>query len=114
MEDPSTVSVRGKLLRCPHCDGGKFHFRRAPIKPTILSILDLDWENRGADVYVCATCGRLDWFLGGFGGDDQLIRETDYLACDAVIPSGAAECPACGWSYQEEPTKANKPQHPTA
>lgn len=28
-----------------------------------MTLFDMDWLNKTADVFVCANCGHLEWFL---------------------------------------------------
>jgi hypothetical protein len=72
-----------------------------------MQFLDLGWLNKSADIYVCAQCGLLHWFLEpnvGLGQEpkevapeelateDDLAEPTECLECRQTIPAG--------WSYQ--------------
>jgi predicted nucleic-acid-binding Zn-ribbon protein len=55
--------INGKTLTCIHCGGDSFDERQAQLNTAGMTFLKLDWLNKSATVFVCETCGRLEWFL---------------------------------------------------
>ena len=99
MPEGSTVEIKGKTLCCPHCGGHAFVQRRAKLNTAFMSLFDLDWLNDSAEVFVCAGCGRLEWFLGS--DEIPLGEDIECLDCGAAIPAGQDKCMACGWTFKE-------------
>lgn len=96
------VEVRGKPLVCAHCGGTRFARRQAQLNTAIMTFFDMDWLNKSAQVFVCMTCGRLEWFLEPTVSPERDDAEpTECVACGETIPSGRDKCPKCGWSYKE-------------
>ena len=62
-DEPVTVEVLDRTLQCVVCQHGEFHKRSAQLNTAGLTFLDLDWANRSADLYVCARCGYIHWFV---------------------------------------------------
>ena len=126
MSEGQSVKVKNQSLTCKHCESGQFVHRTAQLNTAFLEFLDLGWLNKSADIYICASCGFLHWFLEpqvdvSAPGDqpafepqvdepipledpapsDDLTEPTECLACGQRIPAGAAKCPSCGWSYTQ-------------
>ncbi|MCL2883310.1 MAG: DNA-binding protein [Coriobacteriia bacterium] len=55
--------VQGTKVSCPHCGSTHFDKRNAQLNTAGLTFLGLDWTNTTASVLVCASCGRLEWFI---------------------------------------------------
>jgi predicted RNA-binding Zn-ribbon protein involved in translation (DUF1610 family) len=102
----SAVEISGKLLLCQHCGHKHFLEKKAQLNTSLLTFFDLDWLNQSARLYVCGRCGFIHWFLPGVWEAEPVeVSEvddapTECLSCGAVLPGGAIECPACGWSYR--------------
>lgn len=61
--DATAVEISGKELVCSHCSGSAFLRSRAQLNTGFATFLDLDWLNESAEVFACAECGRLEWFV---------------------------------------------------
>ncbi len=59
----SGYEVAGRAVVCSHCGGEEFEERSAQLNTPGMTFLDLDWANKSATVYVCRSCGHLEWFL---------------------------------------------------
>ncbi|MEM9594839.1 MAG: hypothetical protein AAGD06_11265 [Acidobacteriota bacterium] len=57
------MDVHGGKLICKHCGHNGFAHRRAQLNTAGLTLFDLDFLNKSADVYACKRCGFLHWFL---------------------------------------------------
>jgi hypothetical protein len=53
----------GRRLVCPICAGETFVERRSLLNTRGFTFFGLDWANRTAVNYICATCGYIMWFL---------------------------------------------------
>lgn len=62
--EPEGVSyeMAGKLLVCPHCGCERFWRRPAQLNTAGATFFDLDFANKTVRAYVCAKCGRIEWF----------------------------------------------------
>jgi DNA-directed RNA polymerase subunit RPC12/RpoP len=101
MNEDEKVFVGGKELQCAHCGGARFTRRQAQLSTAFMSLLNMEWMNRSADVYVCTGCGHLEWFLeGAEENTDSAGEPTECLSCGSTIPAGEERCPDCGWSYK--------------
>ena len=56
-------SINGKELNCSHCAGHSFTRRKYQLNTAAMTFFDFDWLNKSAEVFVCANCGKLEWFL---------------------------------------------------
>lgn len=102
MDQPRKVSIAGRPLRCPHCQNDTFLERSWQLNTSGMTFLDLDWLNTSARNYVCAQCGRIEWFTDPPGKEaaaDSAEGDAGCLACGALIPDGVTACPKCGWTY---------------
>ncbi len=63
MPELKRVTIKGLMLRCGHCGGSAFIPRKWQLTAPLTSCLGLDSLNEAADVFVCAKCGQLYWFL---------------------------------------------------
>lgn len=52
----------GKRLACSHCSHDLFEERSAVVNTRGLTLVGLDWLDKGATVLVCTGCGLLHWF----------------------------------------------------
>lgn len=57
------VEIAGRALVCPHCGGNRFFSGEAQLNTAGMTFLGLDFANRSAATYECATCGRVEWFV---------------------------------------------------
>lgn len=55
-------SAGGKRLACSHCGNELFEERSAVVNTRGLTLVGLDWLDKGATVLVCTGCGLLHWF----------------------------------------------------
>ena len=63
-EEPQTIEVIGRELRCPVCSNNYFWTRKAQLNTAVASFFNLDWANRSATCFVCSSCTHISWFLG--------------------------------------------------
>lgn len=63
MQKPSPYSVAGRELKCPHCGNNTFYTREIQLNTAVMEYFNLAWLNQSADNYICAQCGRIEWFL---------------------------------------------------
>ncbi len=70
-----------------------------------MTFFNLDWLNESAEIFICKSCGRLEWFLNPVEHDPQEMGATKCLACDGPIPANASRCPQCGWSFMDDPSR---------
>ncbi len=64
-DEPGPAEVAGKKLTCPVCGGKDFHRRRASIHGNVAAFFSLEWlASKHAELYVCARCGNVQWFVG--------------------------------------------------
>jgi hypothetical protein len=61
MPEPVTLP-HGQNLSCDTCKNQLFESHRWKLQTTGMSFLNLDWANRDATCFVCATCRRIHWF----------------------------------------------------
>jgi len=98
MEQPVRVIVSDRPLRCPHCHQELFFERSWQLNTAGMSFLNLDWLNSSATNYVCAGCGRIEWFTK-IPATQSVECDTECLECGAAIPHGVTICEKCGWTY---------------
>jgi predicted nucleic-acid-binding Zn-ribbon protein len=99
MEQPTTITLSGLPLHCPHCQHTRFFERNWQLNTSGMSFFDLDWLNRSAKNFVCARCGRIEWFTEVPAGEGD-AGDIECLECGTSIPHGQTQCAKCGWSYQ--------------
>jgi len=63
MPEYKRVAIKGLDLLCGHCGCGGFTPRRWQLSTPLTSSLSFDSLGATADVFVCARCGKLHWFL---------------------------------------------------
>jgi DNA-directed RNA polymerase subunit RPC12/RpoP len=102
----SSFTIHGVPLTCQHCRGTQFNHRNAQLNTAWMTFFDLDWMNAYAEVYACATCGHLHWFLGSEGhrqhpdqNSDDAAEPSRCMQCGAVILLGHNRCSKCGHMY---------------
>jgi predicted nucleic-acid-binding Zn-ribbon protein len=90
------MNVNGYPLKCSHCGGKDFSFRKALLNTTGMTFLDLDWLNKSADVFSCSSCGRLEWFLDATVTEEEGHSPYDCPRCGFFVSESVAVCPNCG------------------
>jgi DNA-directed RNA polymerase subunit RPC12/RpoP len=102
MDQPLTVSIAGRPLRCPHCQNDTFYERSWQLNTSGMTFFNLDWLNSSATNYVCSQCGRIEWFTEPPGTETiahSADGDTECLECGDMIPHGVTACPKCDWTY---------------
>lgn len=102
MEHPARVIISGRPLRCPHCQHELFFERSWQLNTSGMSFFNLDWLNSSATNYVCAACGRIEWFTNvptKESAGSSAEGDTECLECGSAIPHGVTTCGKCGWTY---------------
>lgn len=61
-EQPRTVSIAGRQVRCPHCSNYTFLPGHALLNSRGRTFFNLDWSDPTATLLICAECGRIEWF----------------------------------------------------
>jgi hypothetical protein len=103
MNSPASFTVAGRKLVCPHCQHTEFYIRDSQLNTAGMEFLDLAWLNRSARNYICAGCGRIEWFLNPRDSRGSSLAEpVECLSCRATIPPGESRCPSCGWTYEDD------------
>jgi uncharacterized protein len=93
MAEGKSIEVKDKRLVCSHCLGNIFEERHAKLNTTLMTLFDMDWLNKTADVFVCSNCGHLEWFLNPeLEPDDDSV---ECISCGAKIPRGHEKCSQC-------------------
>ena len=62
-EEPETVNVLDKRLRCQVCGGETFYSRKAQLHTAVASFLDLEWTAPTCTCVICSRCGYVHWFF---------------------------------------------------
>ena len=110
MADLGEVLVKGRRLRCQHCGGQQFLHKTATLdRPILGGLVRLEgyWGHEAA-IYVCSCCGFAHFFMPVPEADHHFAeaapveKEEACLSCGKPIPSDAAKCPSCGWSWAPE------------
>jgi hypothetical protein len=57
------VDVLDSPLTCRVCGNGDFRHRKAQLHTAAMTFLHLDWAQASAEIFSCAACGFLHWFL---------------------------------------------------
>lgn len=57
------IEIKGKELRCSHCNHNIFRKREGLLTTTWLTLVHLNSFNRSARCFVCKNCGFVHWFL---------------------------------------------------
>ena len=101
IEPEEQIEIQGKILVCPHCEGKEFMRSSAQLNTMLLTFFDLDWLDHNAEIFICSSCGRIEWFFSQFiPPRDKMQEATDCLSCGCVIPAGTSACPQCRWTYK--------------
>jgi len=62
-EEPETVTVIGKGLRCQVCKHERFWTREAQLHTGVASFFNLEWASPTCTCLVCSECGYVHWFF---------------------------------------------------
>jgi hypothetical protein len=62
-DEPETVLVRGRPLRCLVCQHDAFYQRKAQLHSGIATFFQLEWSSPTCVCVVCSACGYVHWFL---------------------------------------------------
>lgn len=96
--------IHGIELSCKHCGSKGFTRLEARIgnrdKDLYDSILGLP-DERTAEAFTCTSCGFVHWFACTLPAE-ELPDEVSCLECGTAIPSEAASCTACGWTWSSK------------
>ena len=55
--------LHGHKLTCPICGSTQFWTRKSLLNTRGLTLMELDWANKQAVNYICATCDYIMWFF---------------------------------------------------
>ncbi len=92
--------ISGDNLICTHCGGADFETTRAKMKASMMNLFDLGWLEKTSTIYICSSCGHVEWFAKPVIEKPELMTEPiDCLACGYEIPAGEDSCKNCGWTY---------------
>lgn len=61
-EPQEVILLNGQTLACDSCAGSTFEQHHWKLQTTGMTFMNLDWANRDATCFVCATCRRIHWF----------------------------------------------------
>jgi predicted nucleic-acid-binding Zn-ribbon protein len=64
MANTSLVTVLRRPFTCPVCSGREFYDRQIKLNTGTAEFFDLGWANQSALGITCATCGRIEQFVG--------------------------------------------------
>lgn len=133
MDEAKAYEIAGHPVTCAHCRNQTFYTRCIFLDTRRSEAIDLIFWNEETTNYICARCGHVTWFLDLLpiqGANDSTItleklladeeeeappvtnyqapessvtEPTECLSCGEMIPSYQTKCPACGWSYRNEP-----------
>ncbi len=94
------------LVTCPRCNGpltygGTKNFHEGTRAWDFLGgVFELLKHREAFDIYVCARCGRVEFFVDGIGEelrDETAPDQNVLLEPPAAVPHGNPwKCPACG------------------
>ena len=62
-DQPESVAVKGRPLRCVVCQHDYFYERRAQLHGGVATFFNLEWASPTCTCVVCAHCGYVHWFL---------------------------------------------------
>ena len=64
-EEPQTVNVLDRPLRCVVCQHDTFYRRKAQLHSRFATIFDAEWTGPNCDCLVCSQCEYVHWFFPG-------------------------------------------------
>jgi ribosomal protein L37E len=100
----SGYRIHGIELSCKHCGSKSFTVLEARIGNRNKDLIDSTFglpDERSAEAFTCTSCGFVHWFALA-RPVEELPDEVACLECGTVIPSEAAACPGCGWSWSSK------------
>jgi hypothetical protein len=62
-EEVGPRTIAGRPLHCPVCGHGQFWKRWTLMNTPGLTFFGVEWANKQAENFVCASCGHVLWFL---------------------------------------------------
>jgi hypothetical protein len=62
--EPQSVDVNGRALRCVICSNQTFWSQTAMLNKSASTFFGLDWADRNATCFICAECTYIHWFFG--------------------------------------------------
>lgn len=62
-DEPTTVEVLGRPLRCYVCEYDNFWHRNVQLNTGLATFFNFDWIDPSATCCICARCGHIHWFL---------------------------------------------------
>jgi hypothetical protein len=62
--EPQTIEVNGKLLKCLVCSNDLFFSRTMQLDSNIATYFRLVESNGSATCVICSECTYIHWFLG--------------------------------------------------
>jgi hypothetical protein len=69
-QEPETVEVLGRQMRCEICDNTQFWRQSAQLHGAVASFFDIEWlTGRSATCVICARWGYIHWFMPVNGED---------------------------------------------
>ena len=89
------MEIRGYELKCSHCGGTTFEYQSAQLNTPGMSFFGLDWLNKSADLYLCRSCGHIEWFLDSHLSDKSSKPARDCPTCGYSVPENSGYCPNC-------------------
>jgi predicted nucleic-acid-binding Zn-ribbon protein len=62
-EEPETIELNGKPLRCVVCQHATFYQRKAQLHGGVATFFDVEWASPTCLCLVCSECGYIHWFV---------------------------------------------------
>ncbi len=62
-EDPETVRVLDRPLKCQVCQNDTFWQREAQLHTGVATFFNLEWASPTCICVICSRCGYVHWFL---------------------------------------------------
>lgn len=104
------ATIAGKPLQCRHCAADVFRYEDTRLDAARVRGLNGPEGPWGlfTSTYICVGCGCVHLFAEADRarhvrtGTDADTERVECMSCEARIPAGAQQCPACGWSWTTE------------
>ena len=62
-EEPETIELNGKPLRCVVCQHDTFYQRKAQLHGGVATFFDVEWASPTYLCLICSECGYIHWFV---------------------------------------------------
>ncbi len=119
---PEQIFIDDLQLFCNSCEFEQFYSGKCEPKSAGINIPGMDLSGRSIDVFICAKCGYVHWFMSAQTAEikstpvgpetpagkipveaDQpdLSEPSECMSCGRTIPQGVDRCIYCGWTYKE-------------